>query len=101
MGKGKLKIEDNISDYHTYLTQAVRGVSISLGTIKKLKTSVDGMRWKGESRNHFVALLDIIYHYHQDMEEIGEEFKNNINSLSESVGKYQDYTIMKSLTGIE
>lgn len=81
MGNEKLKIEDNISFYNDNLENIVNQVSTSYDDITKLQEEVKAMKWSGESRDHFVSLLEVVLQYHQEMKSVGEEFKTNIDEL--------------------
>lgn len=97
----KLKVEDNISEYYASLSTAVDGLGQSLDAMKTFQKEVQDMKWEGECRDHFVALLDIILQYHNDLEEVGEDFKDIIEKFNEDISRYESYSTMVSLKGIQ
>lgn len=98
---GNLKVDESIGEYKDCLRNMVENLSTNFTEMEQLKTEVAQMKWQGEARHHFVALLDIIVQYHSQLITLNQELVEGFDTLDQDIEAYKTYSTVVELEGIE
>ena len=81
------QVETVLHDTHTLATN--------------LEKRIKDMKWSGEHRDHFLALLNIVLQYHSDLKESGNEVCKVMKGLETSFEGYETMESVTKIKGIE
>lgn len=98
---GKFKLNNNVAESATTLGNVETMLGDTYDTAKKLYDGIDAMKWEGESRNHFHAMMGIILQYHKELDEVVTDIKKSMEDLHDAAENYDTYYAIKKLKEIE
>jgi len=59
------------------------------------------MKWDGESKNHFYAMMGIILEYHKELDEVVGDIKKSMEELYDATERYDTYYAIQKLKEIK
>ncbi|WP_321388952.1 WXG100 family type VII secretion target [uncultured Enterococcus sp.] len=66
------------------------GVAESLAKAQALQAKVESAKWKGKAKKSFVAYLDLICQYHEDLHSATKKQKKAMKSLKKDISAFDD-----------
>lgn len=81
-------------------TTMEKGVSETLAKAKALQTKVESANWKGKAKKSFVAYLDLICQYHEDLHTAVKKQKKAVKSLKTDISAFDDLAEPSKVRGL-
>ncbi|MHC5215118.1 WXG100 family type VII secretion target [Enterococcus sp. LJL128] len=67
-----------------------KGIGDTLTKAKSLKAKVEATEWTGKNKKAFVAYLDLIYQYHEDLNKAMKAQKTAVKNLKSNISSFDN-----------
>ena len=94
---GQFHMDNSIHECIYKLEQVEAVLEDTYTLANQLEKRIQDMKWRGEHRDHFLALLNIVLQYHNDLKESGREICEVMKGLQSS---FESYEIIESVIGL-